>query len=240
MRAAKPFDARRWGANLSYLANDLVTVSGSTFRARRSNIGKPPVANAVDWEVFAAKGDAGARGAAGPAGADGEDGSRGEQGSQGIAGPKGVQGPKGDTGATGATGPAGRSGRMIRESDSSENLVALSFDTQATLCSVTVDVPPEGADATIDVNAIFRGASVSSRLAVGYVVMKDGEFLNPPRFRGLEVTGQYFPTSFIVHDDGLTPGSPVTYSLAASKMYNNADVASAMSCDMTVTLDNID
>ena len=123
-------------------------------------------------------------------------------------------------------------------SDFSEDLVELSHSSVATLCSVTFTVPPSGADARIDVNVAFR-RSPSGPLAVGYLILKDGVYPTANRhYRGVEITGQYFPTTYVMHDEGLTPDSTVTYSLVASKLYNNAEPASAMSCDMTVTLES--
>jgi hypothetical protein len=90
-----------WVTNAAYLANDLVTFQGSTWRAKRSNTNKSPATNAADWEKFVAKGDPGQAGAAGPAGS---------AGATGPAGPAGATGPAGPAGATGSTGPAGPAG----------------------------------------------------------------------------------------------------------------------------------
>ena len=45
-----------WTATTAYVANDLVTYLGSTWRARRGNANRLPVSG-VDWEQFAAAGE---------------------------------------------------------------------------------------------------------------------------------------------------------------------------------------
>lgn len=98
-----------WKANAEYLEDDLVVFQGSTWRARKRNEGKKP-SEGVNWELFAAKGDAGE---SGPRGRDGEEGPRGPAGPQGDAGPRGARGadgPEGSKGVAGPTGPAGPQG----------------------------------------------------------------------------------------------------------------------------------
>jgi hypothetical protein len=102
-----------WGTNASYLANDLVTFQGSSWRAKRNNTNKPPATSAADWEKFAAKGDPGQVGPPGPLGAVGPAGPAGQVGPVGQAGPIGATGPAGpagEPGSAGATGPAGPTG----------------------------------------------------------------------------------------------------------------------------------
>ena len=78
------------------------------------------------------------------------------------------------------------------------------------------------------------------QLAVGYLITRDGVF--PPntetrRYRGIDVTAQYFPTTYVWHDGPLTPGTTVVYRLVASKLgANPPDDVSSMGCEMTVTL----
>lgn len=93
-----------WGTNVSYLANDLVTYQGSSWRANRNNTNRPPATSASDWERFAARGDKGTSGPAGAAGPAGATGPRGLAGRQGDTGAIGPQGPAGETGPAGATG----------------------------------------------------------------------------------------------------------------------------------------
>jgi hypothetical protein len=113
-----------WTGTAAYLAGDLVTRRGATWRARRANGGKDPVNSPLDWAVFAAvgptgpqgpRGPIGPRGAAGPAGAVGPAGDTGPQGPVGDQGPQGSQGPQGfpgfgEQGETGVQGPVGQTG----------------------------------------------------------------------------------------------------------------------------------
>jgi hypothetical protein len=57
------------------------------------------------------------------------------------------------------------------------------------------------------------------------------------RYRGIEVTAQYFPTTYVWHDGPLTPGSTVTYQLLAPTLGSTAEAASSIGSEMTVTLD---
>ena len=92
-----------WNGEDDYVADDLVTFNGSSWRARRANTGKTP-ASGKNWELFARAGDTGATGPEGPQGATGP---QGDAGPQGEIGPQGPQGPQGATGAQGPTGPQG-------------------------------------------------------------------------------------------------------------------------------------
>ena len=96
-----------WSSVTVYLENDVVTDSGSSFRAKRTNTGKTPASSGNDWEVLAAKGARGIQGATGVAGATG---ATGATGNDGAPGPQGIQGVDGDTGQTGAQGPQGVQG----------------------------------------------------------------------------------------------------------------------------------
>jgi hypothetical protein len=105
-----------WVTNRSYLPDDLVTYQGSSWRAKRTSLNKPPAASALDWEKFVSKGDAGQLGPAGPAGATGATGPagpfgpRGPEGEQGLQGIQGEQGPQGPVGPQGPQGPQGNPG----------------------------------------------------------------------------------------------------------------------------------
>ena len=92
-----------WNAEDDYVADDLVTFGGSSWRAKRGNTGKTPAVG-KDWELFARAGDAGPKGATGP---QGPTGPEGDAGPQGEIGPQGPEGPQGATGAQGPTGPQG-------------------------------------------------------------------------------------------------------------------------------------
>lgn len=99
-----------WTAAANYLLNDLVTRSGSTWRAKAANKGKPPASNPALWEKFASRGDegvAGPRGAVGARGLPGPKGDKGDKGATGATGATGAQGPQGLAGPTGPQGPAG-------------------------------------------------------------------------------------------------------------------------------------
>ena len=80
-----------WNAAKAYVANDVVTNGGSSFRAKKNNVNRPPSTSPNQWEVLAKKGDQGIQGATGPAG---------------DSGPAGPTGPAGPIGATGPAGPA--------------------------------------------------------------------------------------------------------------------------------------
>lgn len=54
-----------WSTATTYLADDVVTHDGSSWRALRTSKGSTPGRVAADWQIFAAKGDTGAQGAAG-------------------------------------------------------------------------------------------------------------------------------------------------------------------------------
>ena len=104
-RGVNPMGA--WSATTKYIANDLVTSLGSTWRAKQDNTNKSPSLNPAMWEKFAARGD---NGAPGPAGASGPQGPTGDPGPRGLAGNAGPQGPIGAPGPVGPAGPAGDQG----------------------------------------------------------------------------------------------------------------------------------
>jgi len=99
-----------WSAATAYLANDVVTFEGSTWRAVAGGTNQQPSATPAAWEVLASKGDAGSAGPTGPAGPSGPAGIQGPQGLQGPLGPQGVPGTTGPAGPQGATGPQGVTG----------------------------------------------------------------------------------------------------------------------------------
>jgi hypothetical protein len=66
-----------WNGAANYRTNDIVTSLGSSWRAKRNSLNKPPAASAADWEQFAAVGAAGPAGPEGPAGAAGPEGPAG-------------------------------------------------------------------------------------------------------------------------------------------------------------------
>ena len=90
-----------WLGTRAYAIDDLATLDGASWRARRVNTNKRPNLNPFDWQIFAARGDTGLKG---------NTGAQGPQGPTGNTGPKGPEGEKGPAGATGAQGPQGVQG----------------------------------------------------------------------------------------------------------------------------------
>jgi hypothetical protein len=94
-----------WDVANSYSKDDAAQFGGTTYIALADVTAAPtnldPSADAVNWQLLAAKGDAGATGAAGA------QGPIGLTGAQGLIGLTGTKGDKGDTGATGLQGPIG-------------------------------------------------------------------------------------------------------------------------------------
>jgi hypothetical protein len=185
------------------------------------------------------QGPVGVSGPEGPAGATGPGGPAGPAGAQGPAGPTGSQGVPGASGAQGPAGAAGPAAQVTRFSGFSETLVPLSWPASTTLCTVIAQVPSGSPrHATVDTNVAFRRSGLGE-MGVGYYVTRDGVFpQDNRRFRGIDVTAQYFPTTYVWHDGPLTPGTTVIYRLVASKLgANPPDDVSSMGCEMTVTLD---
>lgn len=96
-----------WDSAKTYQKDDVTTLGGSSFRAKRASLNVQPGTSKADWEILAKRGAPGPQGIQGATGPAGADGAKGDQGAQG---PQGDPGPKGDTGATGATGPQGPQG----------------------------------------------------------------------------------------------------------------------------------
>jgi hypothetical protein len=88
-----------WQATTTYVADDIVTSLGSSWRAKKRSVNRSPSANPAVWEKFTAKGDQGTAGPAGPTGARGLQGPAGPQGQTGATGPAGPQGPQGSSGS---------------------------------------------------------------------------------------------------------------------------------------------
>jgi hypothetical protein len=111
-----------WVTNASYLKDDVVTLQGSSWRAKRNNVNKSPLTNTADWEKFVSKGDRGAAGPAGPAGPAGTTGPAGPAGPTGAMGPAGAAGPRGPAGPAGPAGPQGPQGEPGASSETTTNL----------------------------------------------------------------------------------------------------------------------
>ncbi len=97
-----------WSPLMTYVADDAVEYGGSAWMALATSSGSPPPG--TDWQLLAARGDAGATGAQGPKGDVGAAGAAGAQGPQGEVGPQGFAGVQGPVGAMGPVGPQGASG----------------------------------------------------------------------------------------------------------------------------------
>jgi hypothetical protein len=95
-----------WSGSLAYLTNDVVGFGGSSWRAKRNNVNKAPLAG-PDWDLLAS------RGATGQVGPQGLQGTQGVQGVRGPAGAKGDAGPVGPRGLSGPPGPTGAGLRSI-------------------------------------------------------------------------------------------------------------------------------
>jgi hypothetical protein len=99
-----------WLSTRAYQIDDLATLDGSTWRAKRVNTNKRPGSSAADWQMFAAKGAEGPMGNQGLKGDQGNTGPMGPPGAKGDAGAPGATGPQGSAGASGGTGPQGPKG----------------------------------------------------------------------------------------------------------------------------------
>jgi hypothetical protein len=95
-----------WNSITNYVPDDAVSYNGSSWIAKRTNIGVTPL-EGDDWTIVAQKGDIGPTGPQGPQGLAGP---QGEIGPQGVPGPIGPQGPAGPQGAVGPQGPQGPAG----------------------------------------------------------------------------------------------------------------------------------
>lgn len=78
-----------WNANTVYNRLDTVVHNGSSWLAKKQNIGQQPVEESDAWQLLAERGDIG------PQGPKGDTGDPGPQGSKGDTGPQGPQGEPG-------------------------------------------------------------------------------------------------------------------------------------------------
>jgi Collagen triple helix repeat (20 copies)/IPT/TIG domain len=90
-----------WDQTTPYDENDAVSHEGSSWIARRANVGVTPE-EGEDWTLVAAMG------------ATGDKGDAGDEGDKGDIGPIGPQGPQGDSGERGENGPRGARGLAWR------------------------------------------------------------------------------------------------------------------------------
>lgn len=146
-----------WRRQDSYLADDLVTFRGSTWRALAESEGEQPGSDEAAWEQFVAKGRAGDAGPAGPAG---EPGSDGAQGPAGVAGPIGPQGP------VGPQGPKGDVGVIVGRASFN-----LTFTAAANSCSTVATVIPGSIDGDMVVASVQSYALVGAAFVTGYGVV---------------------------------------------------------------------
>lgn len=97
-----------WSPLVTYGADDAVEFGGSAWIALAASTGAQPPG--PDWQLLAARGEAGAVGAIGPSGPSGPQGPQGASGPSGPQGALGLAGPAGPQGAQGVPGPAGAPG----------------------------------------------------------------------------------------------------------------------------------
>jgi hypothetical protein len=132
-----------WKSNEDYLANDLVSLQGSTWRAIAANKSRRPDTHPKQWELFASKGNAGPEGPAGPKGAKGatgDTGPAGPKGAKGATGPEGPQGPVGPKGPRGSQGVIGSWARNLTEPvEASTGYTWKFFDTSGVTVEITSD-----------------------------------------------------------------------------------------------------
>ncbi len=150
-----------WSASAAYVTNDVVTRSGQTWRAKRGSTNVIPGTSAADWELMAARGEAGPTGPPGPVGATGP---AGPEGPGGPAGPQGATGPQGAQGATGPRGfsawdtiPSGltvigeiRYQALAASTADHVIYVALPGKAPVALASANVNFAADGSGVTID------------------------------------------------------------------------------------------
>lgn len=100
-----------WNINTVYNRLDAVVYDGSSWLAKKKNIGQQPMEASDAWQLLAAKGEEGKKGNPGPKGdAFTYEDFTPEQ-LAALKGEKGDKGDKGDTGDTGDVGPAGKDGK---------------------------------------------------------------------------------------------------------------------------------
>ena len=131
-----------WSDASAFFENDVVTSGGSSYRAKRSNINKPPGTSGNDWEVLAAKGARGIQGATGPAGTTGPTGPQGSTGAMGAQGPAGTQGPVGAAGPAGTQGPPGPT--LQKRTGFSNVAIPGTFSPIVQLASLSFTPPKDG------------------------------------------------------------------------------------------------
>lgn len=143
-----------WVRQDSYVADDLVTFKGSSWRALSENSGQRPDSDGAPWEIFVARGQTGA---AGPSGAPGEPGP---QGPEGVAGPAGPQGP------VGPQGPRGDVGVIIGRASFN-----LTFTVAANSCATVATVIPGSVDGDMVVASVLSYALPTTAFISGYGVV---------------------------------------------------------------------
>jgi Collagen triple helix repeat (20 copies)/Head domain of trimeric autotransporter adhesin len=99
-----------WTSAVTYVKNDVVYYSGSSYICLVGNTNHIPSTHPTTWALVAHVGATGPSGAAGVTGATGGTGAAGPTGPTGTAGATGASGASGATGPTGPTGPTGATG----------------------------------------------------------------------------------------------------------------------------------
>ena len=179
-----------WSTATTYLADDVVTHDGSSWRALRTSKGSTPGRVAADWQIFAAKGDTGASGATG---------------AEGVAGPQGPVGPQGETGPQGTPGAAGTPTMFRGSLPGAMTVTRLPANTQ--ICSF--DVTSTGKPLEIRISLeILRSPIVES-----YVLHRNGVPVTEP-----VLSGQYVVNSSVFHVMNwieFSSAGEITYSISS-------------------------
>jgi hypothetical protein len=124
-----------WVSGASYIANDAVAYSGSSYFCILATSGTTtPNLDTTHWALLASQGAKGDQGEKGDKGDQGEQGIRGLQGIQGL---QGVQGNTGATGARGAQGAQGIQGVPGQDANPSSNVIDVG-QTYGSITSVSV------------------------------------------------------------------------------------------------------
>lgn len=218
-----------WSATANYIKDDVVGSGGSSFRAKRANINKPPATNPLDWDVLAL------RGARGLQGIQGVTGPQGAQGLQGVQGQQGIQGATGPTGPQGSIGPQGPAGpSLVRHL----GWGPIALPKGATALSIPTITPPVSGTAVVRARGMCGvipdpSFGVSATFGIGTTVAaaqnpppwEAGSFAAPPPFPET----QQFTAEF---------ASPVTAGVQSTfYFYGNFLIGSANSCSGTIDVE---
>lgn len=169
-------------AAATYKPNDLVADGGVTYLNISECSGvRPP---AVQWVLFADRGQTGAQGPKGDTGAQGPQGLKGDtgaQGPQGLKGDTGAQGPQGLKGDTGAQGPKGDTGAA------GQSVIVKDEGTQLTVAATSIDFVGAGVTVTASGAAVTVTIPAATAASVGLNKVENksvAEILTSPTVTG--------------------------------------------------------